>query len=1225
MIRKLLLSIALVFCFSSCVAQFTVKAQETPSNRPELSAELASVLDAARQGQSDALRRFVDLSDSAGGTLPLSVEDQPLFDQLNALGGHVREAETLAATALSYQKFNYDRFHELIETSLGLDSPQPELATAAEELIESARETAGDLIDMREQLFEKYGSEARMGGVKAGTRAAWSLLRIASGSPEARVSPGALKIRSDRAELSLVYGDVPMYFQMLEDDIDEQVAAAANGYTFVAGWALLLQKPVAWMVMLARDMKAAGVDAEAYPDWEVMEGPGAPIAFAHADGADDDAALVKAFFQGQLLDVDALPVPQDMEDLVADFLAAAEKLHDGIMGDASIPQRLRQALKPILMGTYQPVDPRDYFDSAFCRRLIEADYLETFIENLSPDRLEELAVYRRTLDKVEAGHDVFAMRLNDGQRLVAVARAEAAFPADAERRTNDRDTETGETIPRFDWRREGSEDTVFFSPLPARYLYAFSLAEHYPRRHAARPAGIPEATEVWHTALGRIMSYRNGDARAEGDKSLWRAAVELDTRGGRTTPMGPPGWNFPPHVLYRDDQGDPVLLATPNGVLASPDFSGMTDAAERRKAEEAWLDDAARILPTPGDLGLIWHHFFRYCSDSPLPDMPNLIGSHYGLSDTHQTVYETLERRWVGRLIGDCDDLAEFYQVITARQGKLSHVMQLPSHAAAGYAEPDGRGNYRFVVLQTGPVLQFTAATLNQVVEKAYRSFDTTGGETHLTAAAVPLLLRFADEDTRTPFVLSARIYGDREYAEAMIRVQEYWHKYVFSAAIREMEEMLETDREPGSIKELGSLYERVGQYEKSAVLRREELEAAGNDGQARISALLDIAQLHIQDKNKPAALEALYELEKFMREILDSGDEEEYFRAMSFRAYWAMLLSRLDEPEKAWGLIHHDVATAKARAGRIPEPILRTLVVMYDRMSRKRDVGDSLSVISGLASSLGWPTAMSAVGSEIEEAFSYFFKDDDAYTAIISRYALLGRYAVAKVGRPEGLALLRRDGPYPDGPKTQTERGEGVAEEDWEWFRIVPRVYLTYGGEMMDPDEEPELYDLEGAKAMLELIPRAVAKGTGLGSDIAGSEDLIKGELMLSFVNNDLDAFKQAMSVVRSRNYASLYDDAAVVFGSNCGLVPPAEFAAWIEAFHTFFPGSQHYFKVVYRAIDKENFAHAVMLARATAGFFPEDKLLVEEADYVEALVPELRERVEKRKAEQEAEKPAA
>ncbi|MDR3211064.1 MAG: hypothetical protein LBU79_04015, partial [Planctomycetota bacterium] len=778
--------------------------------------------------------------------------------------------------------------------------------------------------------------------------------------------------------------------------------------------------------------------------------------------------------------------------------------------------------------------------------------------------------------------------------LTAVVAGQAGVEA-----SGDTDAFSGELLPRYTWRMELPEEPVFISPLPSRVNYALSLAEHYPGQERLRPAGEPVTTVVRHALRGPLASYTRGGDRAEGDPALWEAALATDIGGPLSPVYGPPGWNFPLHVLVRNDQGDPLRLATLDGIVESPDFATVP-ASERRGAEDRWLDSTARTLETPGELGLIFHHFFRYCSDSPLPEQPKLIGSHYGLADSHQTVYESLERRWVGRFIGDCDDLAEFFQVITSRQGKLSHVMNLPSHAACGYVDLLPDNSRRFIVLQTGQVLQFNGQSLNEVVEAAYRYFDRNAGESHLTMDAVPILLRFADEETRTPFVLSARIYEDRPYAETMIRVQGYWHENVLYAAILAMREMLATDRDIGNIKELGSLYERVGMYDQSEELRQEELLRVADDPQAKLSVLMDLVELHLQDRNHPRALEYLHAMEEVMQRFTRDNNVPDFLRALAFRSQWAIAMAKLGEAGRAWELMKYDVELTRRQHGYLSEPVLRTLVAMYTNLSLNRAARGSLPAPE--------QTAMEVIGKELEDAFSRgVFTADDDYTRTIIRYFFLGRYAVARQGREAGLVELAKDGPYPEGERDHTQRGRDITPDDWSWFRIVPQLYHAVAMEFLDQVEYPGLFSPQAARPFLEDVGRAVRRGTGLGSDVAGFDDQMRAEVTLSFINRDLDLFRRTMLTLREKDYSRLYDDLALTFGFNCGLLPLNDFDRWIDAFREYFPGSQHYFKVVYRALDKGNYAHALKMAQATARFFPDSPLLVQEAEFIRSMVPEL------------------
>lgn len=1170
---------------------------------------------------SDPAKRFAALgdwlADGASGLPPIGAEkidsnDQPYLSQAFALI-RLRDQAYREARSVLAVDFTSDPISPIIDKADQFNQPSPVLAESAKESIAAANDEASNLLRLRQSvaLQLQEPNESRR-STAVGPLIAKGLLLAAMDDSGMQIWPSEFKFDRESVTSKIALGGVDMVLTMDKKDYERSVRAVSNGFEYRSGWSPLFHKPLSWFAELAATMQKAGVDPDAYPSWQVYEGPGRLLALSNSGrlgSSSANASLLDntpqvAFFDGRLFPVKELPAKES--DAVETFRAAARRLHEGVMADESIHRPLRQALDPILKGTYGEIDQNDFFTGDICRRLIEADYLEKEVKGLSGDRLNELSAYRKALEKVEAGRPEFAIELDGGRQLVALKVMVDELNGAA---GGGNDSETGETLSPYIWRVEGPDETVFYSSFPARQIHALSLAEIYPGRHESRPMMPPLKVEVWHVRDGLLASYSPGEAAASGDAEKWNRALGLDRLGWNNPSAGPPGWDFPLHVVQRNDQGDPVALAVPTGVVNLPDFSEFTGEKSRREAQDKWLDKAAKILATPGELGLLFHQFSIYLSDSPLPEYPTLIGSRQGLGDIHQTVYETLDRKMIGRMIGDCDDLAEFFQELTRRQGKLSYVMQLPKHAACGYVDKLSDGSYQFVVLQTGPVQQFVAPDLAAAVEMAYRSFDREGGETHLTAAAVPLLLRFAGEQTRTPFVLSARIYADREYADAMIRVQSYWHAHAYSAAIKEMEEMLKTDQELGSIKELASLYQRVGWYDKSAEMRRRELAAIGDaDSQEKLSAWLEMAQLYYEAKNNEGALDALKQMESIMREFIRNNNRPDFFRAMSFQMYWAMMMTRIGDPAKAWELLKFGLDLTRSPSGHLPEPILRTLVTLYEKLQTLELKNGKLTTAQDRVRSI--------VRRELESGFSRgWFRADDSYNTSLSRYAVLGRFAVAKVGRKEGIARLLADGPYPTGPREHSRRGTDITDQDWAWFRISPGLFASLGMEMLDNDELPEYYDPQGAKPVLEAIRRAMDKGAAWGAEISGEDERVRGELALSFVNNDINAFKDILLRVRSKAFSRLYDEAALSLGFQCGLIPLSEFPRWIEVFKENFPDKQHYFKVVYRAIDKEHYDHALMMAEATAKIFPDDKLLVDEAEFVKKLVPELKRQAEKRR----------
>ncbi|MCD8140961.1 MAG: hypothetical protein LUE17_14510 [Planctomycetaceae bacterium] len=490
-----------------------------PAN--EYAARLSALVAAARERRPGVLGEYCDMvRSSAAGLFPQTAEDETLpprdaviRDHLHLLAKLVLDAEVYADEALVSPDYDKRHFPSLIAQAAAIDHTSHSLAVEAVELITDAWSRADALVKTREALFDQYQEEIRRGAVADGTRLAWSLIRIGSSHPDTRVVPGSFRHDADSAEIRLAHLGSDVRIRLDKDDLRERFRAEVDGYSFRSGWAVLFQKPLGWMTRMAQAMAQAGVTPDYHREWEIMEAPKGLIALAASPEASTPAPL-RAFYQGALREVTLLPAPAGADMMTQDFLAAARALHEGVMGDESIPQPLRSALNPVLLGTYRPVDARDYFDNAFCRRLIEADYLEAHVESLSPERRAELDRYRETLTRIENGVDRFSVDAGDGARLVAVAKPEI----DAANGTAAiRDSETGETLSRYEWRLETDDATYFHTPLPGRQFYVMSVLDRYDGRRVSRPKGVPASTEVWHAMLGRVASYDAGAEAAVGD------------------------------------------------------------------------------------------------------------------------------------------------------------------------------------------------------------------------------------------------------------------------------------------------------------------------------------------------------------------------------------------------------------------------------------------------------------------------------------------------------------------------------------------------------------------------------------------------------------------------------------------------------------------------------------------------------------------------------------
>jgi hypothetical protein len=304
--------------------------------------------------------------------------------------------------------------------------------------------------------------------------------------------------------------------------------------------------------------------------------------------------------------------------------------------------------------------------------------------------------------------------------------------------------------------------------------------------------------------------------------SLWETDVQLaawDSEGGfssNTTawrerfPQRDPQQNasgvivdyLPPHLMWSSPRGELLQLMLPTGTLAAP--SPATD----------FIAEAAAVATTPPLLDLLGQYFLHYVYDSPDPQLPQLPGHPQLRGDIHQTTAQTLAGAVGGICRGDCDDLAEIYQAITRQQNNLTHIIDLPQHAAAAYAEQIDDG-YQVTVLQTGPTLQFSAPTVQEALQQAYQSFDA---REVFDPNAVGVLLRFSGENTRGPWRLSHRIFTDQDYADTMIEVQKHWHYNTYLQAITIMEKMIaDGDRDTANFREMAGLLQFTGRPAEAA------------------------------------------------------------------------------------------------------------------------------------------------------------------------------------------------------------------------------------------------------------------------------------------------------------------------------------------------------------------------------------------------------------------------
>ena len=260
------------------------------------------------------------------------------------------------------------------------------------------------------------------------------------------------------------------------------------------------------------------------------------------------------------------------------------------------------------------------------------------------------------------------------------------------------------------WRLQSSQRQVWqYAPAAPLYYGPFRdaiadgkvqlIAEVKPQAVLTELPEFPEQLRL--VADGKSLLTWTESAGLIADETSWRSFFPAPT--AKKLQAGYLSDNFPPHVVWGSPDGGMHQLILGSGVVSAP------------SAINSFIDEAARFATTPAQLDLVGQYFLRYVYDSPDPQLPNLPGNPAIRGDIHQTTAQTLATSVAGICRGDCDDLAELYQTITEQQGHLTHIIDLPQHAAAAYAEAirsddEDAAGFAVTVMQTGPTFAVQSA-----------------------------------------------------------------------------------------------------------------------------------------------------------------------------------------------------------------------------------------------------------------------------------------------------------------------------------------------------------------------------------------------------------------------------------------------------------------------------------------------------------------------------------
>lgn len=731
-------------------------------------------------------------------------------------------------------------------------------------------------------------------------------------------------------------------------------------------------------------------------------------------------------------------------------------------------------------------------------------------------------------------------------------------------------------------------------------------------------AGEPDAAKATAARLLRdgavIATWTAADGKLQADAKTWRGAVPEPR--GRALARG----LLPPHLVLAGLDGDPVRLVTAHG--------SVVPARDARPAEsERFLAEAAKALPDAAHLDLIGQHLFRYVYDSPDPRYPLLIGSLEVKGEVHQTAAQILGSTTGGQCRGDCDDLAELYQTIAEKQGRLGHLLILPSHTAFAAARKDGE-DWVVEVMQTGPTYAFRGRDLRDALRDAHRNFDAAAP---FSPDHLGLLLRFSGENTRGPFGLGWRIFAEPEYARTMIDVQRDWQYQTYARAISKMKRMIEAgDRDPANLHELAALYEITGQWQAAVEGYRVNLEVL-SDPVSRIEVQLELAASLRRAGKLDEARAELTRLAESLPELapklgqgvarlamrlslaqVGAGDNEGGRRTLMGNAFGplaggtARLVQMVSQPgfdRTEWAGDGRMAATRQ-----LVQQFIGCLIVHLDKAGRKTVAGD--------------PTLARA--REVVDAWLArlaFLEADDPSEAI-PIYAIAARIHALDLG-PDALAkAVEAAKPPAAAAHDHLDRKLAPAAQsmaaDLPWIRIAPGWWLgevnraLRGGVEEDDEESGEIKPLDPAK-----IDRARVAVAAAGA-VAAAEACRKlgfsgqqielpvhfAQLTAAIVGGDDRLLRERLRYVKQQDDKRLRDGTAMTLGQLAAACDAKRWDAVLKAWADEVDYKPKWFSIAWVAAVAGAPQQALAAARAAAKRFPDEAAFREEVVFMEQLL---------------------
>lgn len=733
-----------------------------------------------------------------------------------------------------------------------------------------------------------------------------------------------------------------------------------------------------------------------------------------------------------------------------------------------------------------------------------------------------------------------------------------------------------------------------------------------PKSDPAKDAG--KALSATVSANGTVIAtWTAKDGKLTADLAGWRAAVPEPRGRGLARDL------LPPHLILAGLDGDPLRLSTLNGDVIPP-------RSAKPAETDRFIAEAAKALPDAAHLDLLGQHLFRYVYDSPDPRFPAVIGSIEVKGEVHQTAAQTLAATTGGQCRGDCDDLAELYQTVAEKQGRLGHLLILPSHTAFAAARQDGK-EWVVEVMQTGPTMAFRAATVPEALRAAHANFDAAAP---FSPDHLGLLLRFSGENTRGPFGLGWRIFAEKEYARIMIDVQRDWQYQTYARAIAKMEKLIAGgDRDPANLHELAALYQTTGQWALAVTEFRGNL-AALEDPVSKIEVQMELAAVLRRDGKADEARKELAEVAASLPPLAPKLGQG--IARLGMRLSLAQLAA--DDAEGARKTL---MATAFGPLAQMTAQVLN--MVSQPGFDRASWTGDGrFAAVRGLIQGY-----IGCLIAHLDKAGPLAAKDPtlinarkvvDAWLARIAFleaetpaeavpiYATAARVHTLDIPADELAKAVEAAKPASDAKHDHLERKLAPAAEsreaDLPWIRLSPAWWqgevnrALRAGKAENEDEEDGIRPLDPAhidKARIAAAAKGAAEALAACKALGLTGQMLEqpvhfAQLTAAVIAGDDKALRERLRHVKKQNDKRLRDITAMILGS---LAPACDAKAWqgvLKAWADEVDYKPKWFSIAWTAVIAGAPANALATARMAATRFKDDASFAEEAAFMEKLL---------------------